>query len=145
MEGQIFRYQSINFFQDILLIFIGYFVSFPELIKRILRCFLHLDDDHKSALDSPSFKTVKTSPFPCTFDLEKDPNDDHDQFYEPHETKENIISLVPNPTSTKTQVRYRPLKLPLILHDFPPKHYKNLPMFDGGLDKISAEKHIHFF
>jgi hypothetical protein len=145
MEGQKFKYQSINFFQDILLIFIGYFVYFLELIKRILRCFLPLDDDKKSALDSPSFKNVKTSPFPCTFDLEKDPNDDHDQFYETHETKENITSPVPNPTSSKTQERYKTIKLPLIIHDFPLKHYKYLPMFDGGLDKISTGKHIQGF
>jgi len=50
-----------------------------------------------------------------------------------------------DPTPSKTQHKYRPLKLPHILHDFPPKHYKYLPMFDGDPDAIIAAKHIQEF
>jgi hypothetical protein len=48
-----------------------------------------------------------------------------------------------NHVPSKFLDRYRPLKLPPILHSFPPKHYKYLPMFDG--ENITAEKHIQAF
>ena len=41
--------------------------------------------------------------------------------------------------------RYRPLHLPLILHDFPTKHYKYLPKFDGESKDLTAEKHLQAF
>jgi hypothetical protein len=53
------------------------------------------------------------------------------QVDEPHETKVDVSPLVLDPTPSKIQHRYSPLKLPHILHDFPPKHYKYLPVFDG--------------
>jgi len=47
--------------------------------------------------------------------------------------------------SSKTQHRYIPLKLPQVPHDFPPKYYDYLPVFDEEPDAISAEKHIQGF
>jgi len=41
--------------------------------------------------------------------------------------------------------RYKPLKFPSTLHDFPSKHYKYLPNFDAKLDKLSVEKYIEDF
>ena len=35
--------------------------------------------------------------------------------------------------------------LPSVLHDFPPQYYKYLPMFNGELEKITAEKHVEAF
>jgi hypothetical protein len=37
------------------------------------------------------------------------------------------------------------MKLPQVLHDFPPNHHEYLPVFDGETNVISAEKHIQGF
>ena len=39
----------------------------------------------------------------------------------------------------------KPLQLPPILHDFPAKHYKYLPKFDGESKEFIAEKHLQSF
>ena len=51
------------------------------------------------------------------------------------------LNLVPS----KLQERYKPLRLPYILHDFPLKHYKKLPAFDGTIENFSAKKHVQAF
>jgi hypothetical protein len=140
MEGQRSKYQSVNFFQDILLIFINYFVSFPELIKLIFHFFLHLHDDHKSAFVYSCFKYAY--PYSCIVDLEQDPIDDHIQSDEPQEIKDDISLFVYSLIPSKILDRYRPLKFPSVLHDFPAKHYKYLPMFDGEPDTLMDEKHV---
>ena len=38
-----------------------------------------------------------------------------------------------------------PLCLPQILHDFPTRHYKYLPKFDGESEDLIAEKHLQAF
>jgi hypothetical protein len=85
----------------------------------------------------------------CITDFDKKnpfgPFEDHNQVDEPHEAKDDISPPVLSPTSSKTQHRYTPLKLPQVLHDFPPKYYEYLPVFDGEPDVISAEKHIQGF
>ena len=35
--------------------------------------------------------------------------------------------------------------MPPILHDFPVKHYKYLPKFDGESEHLTAEKHLQAF
>lgn len=72
-------------------------------------------------------------------------NDDYDQFYEPHVTQVVVRPYVPNPISSKFQERYKIFKLPPLLHDFPPNYFKYFPKFDGELENIAAEKHIHAF
>jgi hypothetical protein len=62
-----------------------------------------------------------------------------------HETKADILPPIHNPISSKIKERYRPLKLPYVLHDFPTKHYKYLPIFDGELDNLTVEKHLQAF
>jgi hypothetical protein len=74
-----------------------------------------------------------------------EPYDVDDHSCELNETKVDFVPSVLNPTPSKIQERYSPLKLPSILHDFPLKHYKYLPPFDGELDGKSAEKHIQVF
>jgi hypothetical protein len=37
------------------------------------------------------------------------------------------------------------LIFPSILHDFPSKHYKKLPAFDGTIENFSPEKHVQAF
>ena len=88
---------------------------------------LHANDDHDNLeIVYPPLKFIQISPqFINDFDqnLPSDPCDNHDQVDEPHETKDDISPLVLDPTPSKTHHRYRPLKFPHILHNFPPKHY----------------------
>jgi hypothetical protein len=57
----------------------------------------------------------------------------------------SLYLLALNHVPSKIQERYSPLKLPSILHEFPLKHYKYLPRFDGELDGHSTVKHIQIF
>jgi hypothetical protein len=143
------KYLKLSFFQDIIFFVINYLLSFPEHAKQIFLHLLHANDDHDNLeIVYPPLKFIQISPqFITDFDqnLPSEPCDNHDQVDEPHETKADISPPVLDPTPSKTQHRYRPLKLPHILHDFPPKHYKYLPVFDGEHDAITAEKHIQEF
>jgi hypothetical protein len=40
---------------------------------------------------------------------------------------------------------FKHLKLPSILHDFPPKHHKYLPKIDGEPDTLTAQKYVQYF
>jgi hypothetical protein len=102
----------------------------------------------KIAIIYPPLKVAHPYPHYITdFDkkIPSGPCDDHDQFDEPHEAKADVSPPVLGPTSSKAQHRYIPLKLPQVLHDFPPNHYEYLPVFDREHDGISAEKHIQGF
>jgi hypothetical protein len=143
------RYLKWDLLQSILLSVISYLYSFLEYSKQIFLYLLHSNNDHENLeIAYPPLKVVHEYPH-CINDFDKKnpsgPCDDHNQVDEPHETKPDIPPLVLDPTSSKTQHRYRPLKLPQVLHYFPPKHYKYLPVFDGEPDVISAEKHIQGF
>jgi hypothetical protein len=143
------KYLKMDFFQGILFFVISCLWSFLEHAKQIFLYLLHSNDDHENlAIVYPPLKVVHAYPH-CITDFDKNypsgPCDDHNQVDEPHETRDDISSPALDPTPSKTQHRYRPLKLPHILHDFPPKHYEYLPMFDGEPDAISAEKHIQGF
>ena len=85
----------------------------------------------------------------CTsgFDLEFSP-EAHDVKGHPceiHETSDNNVTIVPNLVSPISPSRYKPLQLLPILHDFPMKHYKYLPKFDGESKGFIAEKHLQTF
>jgi hypothetical protein len=142
------RYSSLSLVQEVLFCFINIFLSFPEFFKRI---FLHLlcsNESQRSTLVYPSLQTVGIPPS-CITDIHQapssEPYDVHDHSCELNETKAELVPSVLNPAPSKIQERYSPLKLPSILHDFPLKHYKYLPRFDGELDGHSAEKHIQVF
>jgi hypothetical protein len=143
------KYLKLDFFQGILLFVISCLWSFPEQARQIFLHLLHANNDHDNTeIAYPPLKIIQISPqFITDFDqnLPPEPYDNHDQVDEPHETKADISPPVLDPTPSKTQHRYRPLKLPHILHDFPPKYYEYLPVFDGEPDAISAEKHIQGF
>jgi hypothetical protein len=143
------KYLKLSFFQDIIFFVINYLLSFPEHAKQIFLYLLHSNDDHENlALVYPPLKVVHIFPHCITdFDqnLPSEPCVDHSQVDEPHEIKVDISPHVLDPTPSKIQHRYRPLKLPHILHNFPPKHYKYLPVFDGEPNAITAEKHIQDF
>jgi hypothetical protein len=143
------RYLKWDLFQSILLFVISYLCSFLEHAKQIFLYLLHFNDDHeKLAIIYPPLKVAHAYPH-CITDFDKKipsgPCDDHDQVDEPHEAKADVSPPVLGPTSSKAQHRYIPLKLPQVLHDFPPNHYEYLPVFDGEPNVISAEKHIQGF
>jgi hypothetical protein len=82
-------------------------------------------------------------------DLDQDPSfesyENHNKFDEPQDTNDDLTSHVHNPTPSKIHQRYKPLKFPFILHDFPSKHVKYLLKFDGEIKNIMTEKHIQDF
>jgi hypothetical protein len=137
------------FFQDIIFFIIYYLSSFHEHDKKKFLYLLHSNDDH----DNPEIvhlhvKSIQISPhFIIDFDQNSpsEPCDIHDQFDEFHETKAAMSPIVLDPILFKTQHRYKPLKLPHILHNFPPKYYEYLPVFDGEHNAITTEKHIQVF
>jgi hypothetical protein len=140
---------KIGFFQGILLFVIGCLCFFLEHAKQIFLYLLHSDDEHEDlAIIYPPLKVVHAYPHYIT-DVDKKfpsgPCDDHDQVGKPHKAKADVSPPVPSPTSSRAQRRYIPLKLPQVLHDFPPNHHEYLPVFDGETNVISAEKHIQGF
>jgi hypothetical protein len=140
---------KMGFFQTIFLFVISCLWSFLENARQVLLFLLHANNDHGNLENIyPPLKITRTSPqFITHSDKEISCGlcDDHNQVDEPHETKVDISSPALDPTPSKTHHRYRPLKLPRILHNSPPKHYEYLPMFDGEPDCISVEKHIQGF
>ena len=110
---------------------------------------LHANNDHDNPENIyPPLKITRMPPqFITHFDKEISSRlcDYHNQVDELHETRVDISSPALDPTPSKTQHRYKPLKLPHILHNFPPKHYEYLPMFDGELGAIKSEKHLQGF
>jgi hypothetical protein len=143
------NYLKLSFFQDIIFFVVNYLWSFHEHDKQIFLYLLHSNDDHDNPeIVYPPLKVIQIFPQSITdFDrnLPFEPCDNHIQVEEPHETKADISPPVLDPLASKTQHRYRPLKLPHILHDFPPKYYEYLPVFDGELGAITTEKHIQGF
>jgi hypothetical protein len=143
------RYSSLSLVQEVLFCFINIFLSFPDFFKRMFLHLLHSNEAQISTLVYPPWKTVGIPPPSCITDIHQapssEPYDVHDHSCELNETKAKFVPFVLNPTPSKIQERYIPLKFPSILHDFPLKHYKYLPRFDGELYGKSAEKNIQFF
>ena len=142
------RYSSLSLVQEVLFYLFNIFLSFPEFFKRIFLHLLHSNEAHRSTLVYPPWKTIGIPPS-CITDIHQDPSsepyDVHDHSCELNETKDDLVPYVLNPTPSKIQERYSHYKFPPILHEFPLKHYKYLPRFDGNLDGYSAEKHIQVF
>ena len=127
-------YSSLCFLQGIICCFINIFLSFPKYLKKIFLYLLHSNEDLRSTIVYPSLQTIDI-PSSCINYIHQDPSSElynaKGQSYELNETKTDLIPLEPNPVPSKILDRYRSLKFPSILHSFPPKHYKYLPMFDG--------------
>ena len=123
-------------------------MSFPESIKRFFQFLLHSNKDHRTNLVYNSLKIVNRFP-PCIDNLEQDPLyeslDINDQVGETHEIKDDVIPHVHNFKPSNIQDRYKPLQLPLVLHDYPTNHYKYLPKFDGELVNPTTEKRFQAF
>jgi hypothetical protein len=139
------RYSSLSLVQKVPFSFINIFLSFPEFFKRICLHLLHSNEAQRSTLVYHPWKIVGIPPS-CITDIHQapssEPYDVHDHSCELNEAGDELVPFVINPTPSKIQERYSPLKFPPTLHDFPMKHYKYLPQFDGELDGKSVEKHI---
>ena len=142
------RYSSFSFLQDLLSFLVNFFLSFPKIVKTVFHCSLHSKQNHEFTHVYPSLWSESISSS-CTFDFDQDPSfEPHDIKYhpcEPHETIVDNTSIPHTYVSSNVPNWYRPLHLPLILHDFPTKHYKYLPKFDGESKNPTANKHLQAF
>lgn len=138
-------------------------MSFPLRVKRIILCFVY-SDDYNPTVVNPSLRREDLPS--CIIDLNPipsfEPNSnnvghiqtspDHDQSCKPVNNKFDSppieITVPPCNQLTKIQSRikkyYKPLKLPLILHAYPPNFVDYLPMFNGE-DHVATEKHLEAF
>ena len=78
-------------------------------------------------------------------DLLFEPHDIKDQPYEPCDTRVDNTSFPHSSVSSNIPNRYITLHLPHVLHDFPTKHYKYLPRFDGVCNSLTTQKHLQAF
>jgi hypothetical protein len=130
------RYIRLSFLQEVVSCFINIFLPFPKFLKIIFLYLLHSNEYHKATFIYPSLETIDTLPS-CITDPGQDSSlesyNDHIQFFEPHETKANSPSPVLNPMPSKISDRYKTLKFPSILHDFPPKNHKCLSLVENPI------------
>jgi hypothetical protein len=140
------KYSKWDSFQSILLFVISCLYSFLEHTACFFLYLWHCNEDHeKLAVVCPPLDVAHAYPhYIVDFGriFPSGSHDDPNQVGEPREAKNKVSSPVLDPTSLKAQHRYIPLKLPQVLHDFPPNHYEYLPVFDGESNVILAEKHI---
>ena len=148
MHGERVRYSSFHFFQDALYFLVILFLSFPKFIKTTFYGSIHLEQSYEYIPIYPYLRTKRiassctcdSNPYfsPQTHDIEGHP-------CEPHETLVKNVSNAPNLVSSNAPCQYKPLRLPPVLHDFPAKHFKYLPKFDGESKEFTAEKHLQAF
>ena len=109
---------------------------------------MHSKQNHEFTPLYPSLRTESISSS-CTFDFDQnhlfEPHDIKDQPFQPHDTIVEVTSLPNSSVSSKIPNWYRPLHVPPILHDFPTKHHKYLPKFDGESKNLTTEKHLQSF
>ena len=148
MHGERLRCSSLCFCQEALSCLVSLFLSLPRFIKTTFYGSIHLEQSYEYILVYPSLRTESIASS-CTFDFDRDFSPEaHDikgHPCEPHETSINSVSIAPNLVSPSLPSRQKPLQLPPILHDFPVKHYKYLPKFDGESKDFTAEKHLQSF
>ena len=128
--------------------FLNILLSIPKLFKTNFHYALHSEQSYEFTPVYPSLRT-KSFPSPCTFDFDRDlsfePYDLKGHSCKPHETTTNSTSIPHSSVSSYIPNRYRPLYLPHILHNFPTKHYKFLPKFDGEIKNLTYENNLQAF
>ena len=148
MHDKRIRYSSFSFLLYALSFFVNILLSIPKLVKTVFHYALHSKQNHEFTPVYPSLRT-ESIPSPCTFDFDQElsfePHDIKGHPCEPHETMTDNTSIPHISVSSNIPNWYKPLHLPLILHDFPIKHYKYLPKFDGESKNLTADKHLQAF
>ena len=142
------RYSSLCFFQEALYYLVSLFVSFPKFIRTVFYGSTRSEQNYEYIPVYPSLRT-KSVASSCTSDYGLDlyprAHDVKGHPCEIHETSDDRLAIVPNLVSPISPSRYKPLQLPPIVHDFPVKHYKYLPKFDGESKDFTTEKHLQAF
>jgi hypothetical protein len=157
------RYQAVSFFKELIFFFISSFMYFPLCEKIIILCFVYSDDYKPTMVNAslrreyipsciidlnliPSFQPTNNN-----FDhIQTSPN--HDQSCKPVNNKSDspLIEIIVTPSNQLTEIHsrikkyYKPLKLPLIVHAYPPNFIDYLPLFNGG-DHVANKKHLESF
>jgi hypothetical protein len=132
-------------------------------VKIIILCFVY-SYDYKPTVVNPSLRREDLPSFIIDLNLipsfEPTSNNvghirtspDHDQSCKPVNNKSDspLIEIIVSPCNQLTKIQsrikkyYKPLKLALILHAYPPNFIDYLPMFNGE-DHVAAEKHLEYF
>jgi hypothetical protein len=143
------RYSKWDLLQRILLFILSFLCSFLENSKQTFFYLLYLNNDHErlKIIFLPLYFSHAYPRLVTGSDkkVSPRPRNDSDQVDESRETQTNVSPIVLGPTPPKARHRYIPLKLPQILHDFPPNYYEFLPVFDEESGIISSEKNIQGF
>jgi len=116
-------YQNVICFKEILLCCIDLFLSLCVYIQRFLFC-QEFSSHEKTAFVYPSLDLVHapasslleddSSPFSETYEI-------CDQPCKPNEIKDDEVPLEHASLPSRSQLRYKPLKMPPVVHEFPPK------------------------
>ena len=148
MHGERSRCSSLHFLQEDLSYLVSFFVSFPKFIRTVFYGSTHSEQSYEYILVYPYLQTESVASSSTSgFDPDFSPRA-HDVKGHPcelHETSVDSVAIAPNLVSPSFPSRYKPLQLPPIVHDFPAKHYKYLPKFDGEFKDFTAEKHLQSF
>ena len=127
MQYKRIRYSSFSFLLDFLSFFLNLLLYIPKLVKIVFHYGLHSKQNHEFTPVYPSLRT-EIFPSPCMFYFDRylsfKPHDIKGHLCELHETSVDNTPIPPSTVSSNIPNRYRTIHLPLILHDFPTKHYK---------------------
>lgn len=140
-------YQRVKFSEEILFCCINFFLSLCVYIQKFL-LFRAFSSHEKIAFVYPSLDLAHTSSSPFLRDDASPFSEEHeirDQPCKPHEIEDDDVPLEHTPLPYRSQLRYSPLRLPLVLHDYPLKYRKYLPVFDGENGSLTAKKHLDSF
>ena len=141
------RYLRFIFLQNILYFHVNISFSFHKFVRIIYHGLFQPKKSHEFTLVYPS-QQMESISLSCPYDfiLEPPPKTpgikrQHD---EPRDVVSKSMSFPQGSVAPNAQIRYMPFWRPRILHDFPAKHYKYLPWFDGELEGLTAEKHLQY-
>ena len=102
----------------------------------------------KTAFVYPSLDLAHTSSSPFLRDYLSPFSKEHEIQYhpcKPHDIEDDDVPLEHTPLPSRSQQRYSPLRLPRVLHDYPPKYHKYLPVFDRENGSLTNGKHLESF
>ena len=134
------RYLRSIFLQKILDFLVNILISFPKFIKIIHHGLFHSKQCFELNHVYPSLQTKSISSS-CTTNfnpyLSPEILDINKHHSGPGDSIPKVMSFPQKSVVSNTQNRYIPLHLPQTLHEFPTKHYKYLPNFDGKSEDLS--------
>lgn len=151
-------YQSLNLLKEVLFFTISLVVYFPLHIKKIVSCFIFLENYKvqkvHSLLENEYFSSACIIDLDTTSSPKYERRDDccitipEDNLSQSGHKGEDSSSLgdniLPHKQSASfqlgTKVIFKHLVLPTVLHQYPLKRFKFLPSFSGESDEVAAER-----